>query len=409
MYLVSIAFMGTWLFRSQPLKIQSLFGKEVVLILFFIVAALFNTIIRGNSLVDGAFVIFTRIAPLMILGFAIHYAMSSENDWSPNIRLFKQICLGFLCLTITAGAFQHFVQGKSIDFLQALQGTAHGFGFFALFLSYFFWRMETRRSYKVLYGLFFVFCAYLAYQADYKLGILSFILAHFMLTFLRFGKVVKSVLIGLAVTAILLSDLYMEPLTEVLPPLYSGILKVLFLESFWDLNGTFPPNLELFKGYMQLFDGVFQNIWDFLFGVGPGNYASNVAMSKGKHFASEFVIHYRELLDKKGVEDGTLLIRINSTINLIAEFGVLGATIYLFSIIRLLLFFYRHEKILAPNPDKKMRSLIYLLNLFGLFILANLPFFGSIEEGIYVGSISLFCAFVINRARMHRSANPSTG
>ncbi|WP_424963025.1 hypothetical protein [Ekhidna sp.] len=172
-----------------------------------------------------------------------------------------------------------------------------------------------------------------------------------------------------------------------LPSHYRAILLILDIEQILNLDTVIPARLELFKGYYQLFTRVYENTNQTLFGVGPGNYGSNIAISLNKPLAAKYISYYRAQLDQMNVVSGTLLVRNNATVTLLAEYGLLGASVYLLAFIRIILFPLRVELKEFNNLPK---SSIYPLMVLFFFLLMEIPLVSVIESGLYLSVFVLF-------------------
>ncbi len=395
MYLFGVSFLGLWLLLKGSMAFKTIFKLETYWGLGFLIFSIFSIIINQVNFLDGIFVIMIRVASLLMLGFAFYYAFQVRV----NIIIQKHLLntLGAFYFSLLAyGLFQSIILGYDVDDLTSYTGSAHRFSYLLLLLNIV---LIAESRYKKLYSVFLPITFYLLLEADFKLGLLA-CFGSLALSFLYYRSLLlksnKStiLIILLLFTALVCVVLFFISNSEYLPYRFK-ILVQLLTEAQFDTNSVFPPNLELFKGYKQLFTSVFSNWQEWIFGVGPGNYATNIAISKEKHLAYEYVIRFRDELDRMGMIEGTLLHRRNAMINIIAEFGLIGSITYLILVGRMLLFpvFMAKKNASLLSTISRKRAVVY--SIFMLMVLLQLPFLSTLEEGVYISSVSLLGFYLL--------------
>jgi hypothetical protein len=359
-------------------------------IVFLTIAAL-STITNYVNPIDAVFVTLLRIVPLFSLIFAYHFSKTAKSFTKKSETYIHIILVVYLVLSLIVGGYQYFVNGAVVDFLISIQGNAHAFSYIAVFLSLFLLIISSNSKTRLVALLLHIFALYMAIKADYKLGILAYLIAlpsAYVLVF-KSKYVFVGGVIGVFLLAIIIFNLKL--IIDLVPFEYSIVLKMLIDSNTWDLKEAFPPDMELFKGYWQLVTEVLDNTHELVFGVGPGNYASNIALAKGKPLATEYVIYYREILESQDVVYGTLLNRFNSMINLIAEYGLLGSLVYLYIFIRLIFHYLRR---FLNNKSTYKSKYIWFLTVMSVYIIIQLPILGTIEEAIYISSFLLTLLYI---------------
>lgn len=380
-------------------------STEFYLVLGFFLNGLISIILHDGNLIDSVLVFYFRLSPLLLIW--IGFRTFLRNESKIEFFSFHRITIGLLILSLIGGCYHYFIEGRIIDDLVSIQGNAHSFSFLVLYFSVVLAILNKRK--RVFFGILVLISIFLVIKADFKLGIVVFAVSFFLAYF--FKEDVKKALIGMFLVVIMSIVLVLNAefiFTQLLQGTgYQFLYDVAVSPEMWDLDNYFPSQLELFKGYVQLFTRVFENEVDFLFGVGPGNYASNIAMAKNKENAIEYVIWYREILDSKNVVYGTLLNRTNSFINLIAEYGIVGTITYLAIFISLIIRIPRllyKESNIASHLLIKRNLFVYYLTAFYLII--EFPFLGTFEEGLYMSVMCIsLSSLAINFKRINFEAN----
>jgi hypothetical protein len=321
----------------------------------------------------------------------------NKDEFKTSQKRFDTIHFWLLLLMFPIVLSQKFIFNLGIDRIAAFTQNAHYFGFIALFSSLYFY--FKRRN---IFTLFIVLIAMvLSILADFKLGLIAFVSSILVnLIFQIKGK--KRYFISIFIVLILIISLvFLIQNAQYLP----GRFKLLYLFTNinfemikQNLNSVLPAEFELFKGYIQLFTNVFNNKLEMLFGLGPGNYASNIALSKQKYYAYTYVIQYRHQLDALGVSNGSFLSRDSFIINLIAEFGITGCLIYLYCFIRILikpLLFLTRLKSSTSLEDDLLSGHINTYRIIVIYMIMVMLFFPVLKDGIFIALTAYFGILLI--------------
>ncbi|MGL1887883.1 MAG: hypothetical protein OCD76_15315 [Reichenbachiella sp.] len=332
-----------------------------------------------------------KLIPLMY--FIIFYdALIYGGDTFYNEVKWNRVHLGLLLLMYPIVLFQKYYLNLHVDMLSALTAHAHSFGFISLFSSLYFFTLKKTWTYLflLLIALFF------AVIVDFKIGLISFIIslvsAH-ILTGTRKTKMIalSSILLILVFFGFLFTNpQYLPDKFRLVAYFFAGNK----LAGLFNLNSTFPTEFELIRGYIQLYTEVLDSKMKMLFGVGPGNYASNIALIKEKHYAVKYVLYYRDIIDSRGIGNGSLLSRDGVLINIIAEYGCLGAILYMSCFIKIVLkpITINFNTNIGSQKEQKYLYLYYAI-LISLFM--EVPIFPILKEGLFLVGVSYFGMLLI--------------
>jgi hypothetical protein len=383
-FLVGWIYLSIWI-PTNGLAVSTFYKSEKIFLLCFIGLATVSLILNPTNLLHGFYAIGMKMLPIGFLTFCLNWVIRIR-DSQVSQKLVFQLVIAIFYLNLIVSCFQYFVLGLAVDLLGSIPSNAHTFGFLNIFFGLLLWNYE---KYRNVHRVAYLFSFFIMIVADYKLGLIIFLLAllvsKFILSSLYNGKVVRNLLASLCLLIIIAVGFYLS--IPFLPPHYRAILLILDIEQILNLDTVIPPSLELFKGYYQLFTRVYENTYQTLFGVGPGNYGSNVAISLNKPLATKYISYYRAQLDQMNVVSGTLLVRNNATVTLLAEYGLLGASVYLLAFIRIILFPLRVELKEFNNLPK---SSIYPLMVLFFFLLMEIPLVSVIDSGLYLSVFVLF-------------------
>lgn len=379
------------------------FGFEAKALLIFFFVGIFSMVYNEGSIIDSIYVITLRALPIIFMVFCLSWLSTTQLTKNHKFKncLFQFINWLFY-LNLIVGCFQLFVLGKKVDALGSIPNNAHSFGFLNMFLGLLLWQCN---KFKKVHRMLFIFSFVLLIYADYKLGIVAFFISlmagnFFVRSFLS-GKFVKNLIIIIA-TAVLSTTIFYF-LIPYLPSHYGVFIRIFsHSDSLFKTSSVFPPSLELIKGYTQIFNEVFDSITNWIIGMGPGNYGSNVAIAKSKPLAFKYIIRFREILDNKGIVRGTLLNRSNATVSLIAEFGLMGFLLYTAVFLRLLLHPIRTRLHMLSKINTNDYLLMFVLVFF---IIVELPLFSVIESGLYLSVFILFSTVL--KIRLDQNDSPS--
>ncbi len=391
-------------FNLKGNKLRTKFLLETKVIVGFMICSIFSLIVNKASIIDGVFVLIQRLTPLVFLILIYNYTLYSDvQKMKRKTDVFLTVFQPMFFALFFYALFQAFILNYRVDLLGSFTGHAHSYSFLAFFLNLLFFQMTKK---KWLYLIVFFGNLILAVLGDYKLGLISFfgafLLSSFLMNFKKNKKkFIAIMLIGFSFVSLIL--IFLDKILSVLPSHYSEIFYLIDqlsgMEWLKNTQSVFPNQLELFKGYYQLFSEVLNTKPKLILGVGSGNYASNIAMMKEKYYAQTYVIHFSDILKAKGFGNGTLLSRDGWLINLIAEFGLAGSFVYLFVLIRLLIFPFKYLK--STKLDKKAVKSFFPYLVLVIFCLFEMPVFPIFSEGLNVSVLAIFGVILISETRSY--------
>lgn len=400
-YLITFLYFSVLVFNSiisRRFVINSYFKTEIILLIIFTLIGFFSVILNQSSVTDGVYVIIMKLIPIGFL--IIIYDLVSDirkNEFETSQKRYDTIHFGLLLLMFPIVLSQKFIFNLGLDRISAFTQNAHYFGFIALFSSLYFYFKR-----KNIFTLIIVLIAViLSIIADFKLGLIAFV-SSILVNLIFQIKGSKRYFISIFIILILIISLvFLIQNAQYLP----GRFKLLYLFtniSFemikQNLNYVMPAEFELFKGYIQLFTNVFNNKLELLFGLGPGNYASNIALSKQKYYAYTYVIQYRYQLDALGVSNGSFLSRDSFIINLIAEFGITGCLIYLYCFVRVLtkpLLFTSRANVSISSENNGLNSYMNTYRIIVIYMIMVMLFFPVVKDGIFIALTTYFGSLLI--------------
>lgn len=379
-----------FIIRGNVYKISAWYRRELFLIIMFVFHSIMSIFINQCNFWDGLFVILYRLAPLVFIMAAFDLATQTKKGGSSVGEIIKFI-FTFVNVTLQlVGFYQYYVLGLEEDQLTSLCGNAHRFSFLVVYTSLYLYMVEGR---KKRYLCLFISSTLLALIADYKLGLVVLVTSfpiYVVSKVLYIRK--KNILVGMsAVMAVVLVYNYtMKESITILPKkyernymLFTSVFSYDYLKE--NINEVYPDNFEIFKGYIQIFTRIINSFNGYVFGVGPGNYATNIAQNKEKENYTIHVKKYRDELTKLGYGSGTLSNRRGMLINIIAEFGVVGGVLYLYITISLIHFplklFLRKRKYARASVGAKKRVDFYLF--FIVVTIIEAPF-SKVYEASYI-------------------------
>jgi len=345
---------------------------------------------------DGLFIIFLRLTPIVLLLHIEHlvHTKGVSSNYIPTINIVLVLMFPML---IIAG-YQFIILNKISDGIKSIPGNAHLFcGFlvaFNLFLS-----LDFKYRWPLLFKLLALTSILFFIVADYKLGLLSLIIA-FLLTnpFYKnfiFKKVYWIPILGSA-AFISICIIYFEHLLPFLPKKFQVLARFFGeIDSVFDVSKVTLATLELPKGYIQLYSNIFSDMKNIVFGVGPGNYCTNIAILKEKSNALAYCINFEKTLIEMGYHRGTFQDRSNAIINLFAEFGIISSTFYFLILYKILkkplaLIKNLNPREIRPDITNKLKAYLFYLIFIGL----QLPFFSIFESSFYICTLGcLYGAF----------------
>lgn len=405
-YIISISFFVVLLvdkIHKNSLSINTHFLKPMIFLAIFCIIGIYATLINQANWIDSLYVTVFRMAPILLI--LISYDFASNVDWSTKnkvIRRFEKILFFLFIIVLPVGFIQKFMLKLSFDDIAGFTSNAHIFSFIILITSVFIYLKEKR----FWTFLLIIVAIVLSILADFKIGIISFFLSVFITLIIirriNGQRILKQLVFSIISILGIISLIYL--FREQLPGRFSliFIIENISIKSLLlDLNSTFPADLELFKGYIQLYLHILDDINKFLFGLGPGNYATNVAIAKTKYYAYTYVIQYRDILDSYDIANGSLLSRNGVLINIIAEYGHIGAFFYLISFFLISLFpikFYLNYKKQLTNKNSIFAYLFtYILIICYTYL--EIPVFPILNEGINIAILGIFGVLLIAKVR----------
>ncbi|MHA1344614.1 MAG: hypothetical protein ACTSQG_11545, partial [Promethearchaeota archaeon] len=360
-------------------KVYQLLKYIFVLIIFFVIIGIISMIINNVNIKDSLYIIYLRISPFIFLYFISKRKINPEK----LIQFFKKFSWYSLPI-ILLGLFQSIVKGKWGDNLRGFQATAHIFGKILLF-SAFIHIIYLREKFSLIRCIICILSIYLAFAAEAKGEILAFVVGVILIYLADFSNISLKhfavLILSILIMGMINSKVRMKGAGISIPYNIDNILR-------W----------EIVQGYSQLFTEVLTDPVSVLCGVGPGNYATNVAISKKKELAVKYYLYYIEIIRKKIGNVGTLLNRANPTVNIIAEFGLLGFSFYIIAYLNVAFLSWKIARCQLKYGDINHKILSYICLYSAGSFFSKIPIYTGFEDwfNIFIFFLTTSCLIKIN-------------